>query len=96
MESGIDHLDHQLISLADVPPGAEVRIRSLRGGRGMRQRLLDLGVVPGERVRVIRGGRGMPHVLMVKTSKIMLGHGIVRHILVSPVSAEDMADDLDR
>ncbi|WP_321990799.1 FeoA family protein [Marispirochaeta aestuarii] len=89
MESGINHPDHQLISLADVPPGAEVRIRSLRGGRGMRQRLLDLGVVPGEKIRVIRGGRGMPHVIMVKTSKIMLGHGIVRHILVSLSSSED-------
>ncbi|WP_319559686.1 FeoA family protein [Marispirochaeta sp.] len=89
MESGINNLNHQLIPLSDVRPGTDVVIRAFRGGRGMRQRLLDLGVVPGERIRVIRGGRGMPHVLMVKTSKIMLGHGIVRHILVSPPAAGD-------
>lgn len=84
METGINHsLDYTLIPLSEVPPGHQVVVRSFRGGRGMRQRLLDLGLVPGESVKVVRGGRGLPHVLMVKTSKIMLGHGIARHIMVS-------------
>ena len=77
-------LDYELIPLSDVLPGNEIVIRAFRGGRGMRQRLLDLGLVPGEIIKVVRGGRGLPHVLLVKTSKIMLGHGIARHVMVSP------------
>ena len=84
MESGVSpSYQQQLQPLSEIAPGKEVVIRSFRGGRGMRQRLLDLGIVPGESVKVIRGGRGLPHVLMVKTSKIMLGQGIARHIMVS-------------
>lgn len=89
MEAGINHsLEHRLKPLAEIAPGRRVVIRSFRGGRGMRQRLLDLGIVPGEEVKVVRGGRGLPHVLMVKTSKIMLGHGIAKHIMVSETEGD--------
>ena len=84
MGTGTDKsLDQHHRPLSEIPPGATVTIHSFRGGRGMRQRLLDLGLVPGEQVTVVRGGRGMPHVLTVKTSRVMLGQGIARHILVS-------------
>ena len=68
-------MDQQLWPLSEVPAGKTVVVRTFRGGKGMRQRLLDLGIVPGEQVKIIRGGRGLPYVLMVKTSKVMLGQG---------------------
>ena len=41
-------------SLNDAIPGTALRIACLRGGGAVRQRLLDIGFVPGAEVSVIR------------------------------------------
>ena len=41
-------------SLNDLAPGDACRIQCLRGGGGIRQRLLDAGILPGAEATVIR------------------------------------------
>lgn len=41
-------------ALADQPPGTTWRIRALHGQGAIRQRLLDLGFVPGSTVTILR------------------------------------------
>ncbi len=88
MKSGVHQaMEQQMWPLSEVSAGKTVTVQTFRGGKGMRQRLLDLGIVPGEQVKIVRGGKGLPFVLMVKTSKVMLGQGIASHILVSEDSS---------
>lgn len=41
-------------SLGDAAPGTRCRVRCLHGGGGIRQRLLDHGIVPGIEATVLR------------------------------------------
>ena len=56
----------------------------VEAGRGLQQRLAEMGLLPGCRLRVLSGGRG-PFVVAVKGSRLVLGHGMVGRILVRPV-----------
>ena len=53
------------------------------GGIGMRDRLLELGIVPGVPVRMIqRAGHG-PVLVEVLGTRLMLGHGMAERVVVS-------------
>ncbi|RLA84458.1 MAG: hypothetical protein DRG31_04905 [Deltaproteobacteria bacterium] len=68
--------------LSMVEPGREVTIVEIRAGKGLQQRLLSMGLIPGERVKVLNNwGRG-PFLLQVKGTRIALGYGVVHKILV--------------
>jgi ferrous iron transport protein A len=41
-------------TLDDLAPGARFRVRCLKGGGGIRQRLLDAGILPGTEATVLR------------------------------------------
>lgn len=43
-----------MMTLDEIRPGGECRIRKLAAGNKLGQRLLDMGVYPGLRVKVIR------------------------------------------
>lgn len=60
--------------------GVVVRIH---GGHMRRNRLLQLGIVPGVPVYVIKNGRRGPLVLDVLGSRIVLGNGIASAVEVS-------------
>ena len=71
-----------MIPLAMAPEGKILRIVGIRGGRGIMQRLMELGLVPGSTIRVVKStGRG-PILLEVKGSRIALGRGISMKLLV--------------
>ena len=40
-------------SLAEIPLGRSVKVRSIAGPRAFRRRLLEMGLVPGVAVRVV-------------------------------------------
>lgn len=52
----------------------------LHGGRGMRDHLFRLGIVPGVRVRMVHGGNRGPIVLEVLGSNVMLGRELAEKI----------------
>ena len=42
------------VTLADVEPGTVCRVKRLRSQGGIKQRLIDMGLIPSVRVTVIR------------------------------------------
>lgn len=70
------------IPLSMVEPGREVTIVEIRAGKGLQQRLLSMGLIPGERAKVLNNwGRG-PFLLQVKGTRVALGYGVAHKILV--------------
>jgi Fe2+ transport system protein FeoA len=73
------------VSLADVQPGASVRIVGIEGGRGAAGRLGTLGLIPGTAVSVLsRRGNG-PVLVALRRSRLAIGHGLARRVRVEPV-----------
>lgn len=68
--------------LSMVVPGEMVTVSSVRAGWGLQRRLADLGLVPGTRVVVVSLGRPGPLVVEVNGSRLELGHGVARRIMV--------------
>jgi len=72
----------EAVSLAMVEAGTMVRLVSVQGGRELRSRLADMGLVPGTELRVIRNTGG-PFIIAVKESRLALGRGMAQKILVA-------------
>lgn len=54
----------------------------VRGGKGACGRLLDMGLVPGEKIRIVQDtGRGQV-LLEVKGVKVAIGRGLAEKIIV--------------
>ena len=70
------------MSLAEIDKGTTVKIIGINGGRGVRRKLLGLGIIPGVQVKVIQRGEGNPMVLSVLDNQVMLGHGMANKVLV--------------
>lgn len=75
------------MTLASLKPGQEAKILSISQGRMIRQRLLNLGILPGEEVLIIRGGGTHPLVLEIRGTKVALGAGMAAKVSVIPISS---------
>jgi len=74
----------EAVPLDMFPDGAAVRLVTVAGGVGLRSRLLAMGLRAGARIRVVHnGGRG-PFVVASGESRIVLGRGMARRVLVVP------------
>lgn len=71
-----------VVPLIALYPGEEAWVVGFRGGRGLSQRLVELGFTPGERVRVLSAGWGGPVLVEIRGSRIALGRGIAAKIMV--------------
>ena len=68
--------------LCDVAEGASVRLVCIDAGPGLVARLSAMGLVPGSRVRVLNNrGRG-PAMVEVLGTRLALGRGMTRKIIV--------------
>ena len=71
--------------LAMALVGQTVSFAGVRGGgRGLRHRLAEMGLVPGEKMEVLNRGRG-PFIVSVKGTRLLLGRGMADRVLVRPV-----------
>lgn len=71
-----------IFPLTAVPPGKDVVVVSITGGRGMQAKLTDMGLYQGISLRVIQcAGRG-PCVILFYNTRLILGHGMAQKILV--------------
>ena len=70
-----------IVTLATLPEGKEAVVIGIIAGRGLARRLAELGFMRGEKVKILRSGPG-PVLVLVKGSKIALGWGVARKILV--------------
>ena len=70
--------------LALASKGQEVVLASVHGGRGLQHRLAEMGLTPGVRFKVIAKGRPGPFIVLLRDSRLILGHGMVHRIYVCP------------
>jgi len=70
-----------ILPLALLPEGKEAEVVAITAGRGLARRLAELGFMRGERIKLLRSGPG-PVLVLVKGSKIALGWGVAKKILV--------------
>lgn len=62
-------------------PGEPLQVVDIRGGRGQRQHLMDMGIAPGARLMVMNGpGRGI--IAKVMDTRIALAPGMARRVMV--------------
>ena len=71
-----------MIPLTTVPPGEKVRVKEIRGNRGMQSRLAALGFLPGTEIEAISSGRPGPMIVLVRGGRVALGQGMARRIMV--------------
>jgi ferrous iron transport protein A len=56
--------------------------KHMQNGSGMLRRLLDLGLTKGCSFKVVQGSRAGPILIEVRGTRIALGHGIARRMIV--------------
>ncbi len=68
--------------LSMVESGRCVRLVSVQAGRGLSQRLAEMGFVPGVEIYVVNSGAPGPIVVVVKGSRLVVGRGMAHKIMV--------------
>ena len=68
--------------LAMVCPGEEVTVVGVKAGRGLSQRLADMGLNRGVTLRVVNSQMPGPVIINLRGSRLALGHGIAHKIMV--------------
>jgi Fe2+ transport system protein FeoA len=75
--------------LSDLAPAARATVRAIGGGGALRQRLLDMGVVPGVEVEVVRvAPLGDPVEYMVRGYRLSLRRTEAACVTVCPLPCE--------
>lgn len=76
------------MTLNQLRPGETATIVAIDGGTGLRQRLQQMGLHPGDTVSIASTGafRG-PVLVGVHGMQIALGQGVARKIVIEPASA---------
>lgn len=77
------------VSLSAVKSGESVEIKKMTGGHHFLSRLASLGFTPGAQLRVLQNyGRG-PIIVNVRETRVALGRGEAKKILVGPEAGTD-------
>jgi len=73
-------------TLDQVDENRKAKVIDIQGGQGIRQRLSQMGIHPGDIVTILRYGalRG-PILIEIHGSQVALGRGIASKILVEEV-----------
>ena len=76
----------RVLPLGFLQPGRDAVVRDLNGGRSFRQRLVEMGLVCGNKVRVIKNEMGGPLIISVGEGRLVIGRGLALKIMVEEVS----------
>ena len=68
--------------LAMVSPGEEVTVVDIRAGRGLTNRLADMGLLSGTPLRIINSQMSGPILIDLRGSRLVLGCGVAQKIMV--------------
>ena len=75
-------MQDKLRPLSTVTSGETVKLVKIDAGRNLNSRLASMGLLPNAEITVVRNDRRGPSVISIKDSKIMLGRGVTRKIMV--------------
>ncbi len=67
--------------LTMVSQGQEVTLIDIHGGRGIRSKLYSMGLIPGVKLTVL-GKRGGPIMVAINDTRLALGFGMAKKIMV--------------
>ena len=68
--------------LTSIKSGKKVVLMSIAGGRQAEMRLVEMGFLPGVLIQVINNPGAGPLTVNIKGSKLALGQGLARKLLV--------------
>jgi ferrous iron transport protein A len=68
--------------LSLVPPGKEVIVVAIHGGRGLKARLSDMGLKEGMKLKVLTSYSSGPCIILVGETRLVLGYGMAQKIFV--------------
>ncbi|MBN2019491.1 MAG: ferrous iron transport protein A [Sedimentisphaerales bacterium] len=71
------------IPLSKVGEGFLVSVVGVDAGRGLRNRLISMGLFTGTQIRIVRNDGSGPFVISVKNSRMALGRGVADKIMVT-------------
>jgi Fur family ferric uptake transcriptional regulator len=74
-----------LIPLAMAKPGETVFVREVAGCRHKQSRLASMGLRAGDRVEIINNTGGGRVILGLQNTRLAIGRGMAKKIMVSPV-----------
>jgi len=75
--------------LSTIRSGEKVRLAGIEAGRSLNSRLIAMGLVPNVEITVVSNNHPGPFVIMVKSSKVVLGRGMAQKIMVSARDHEE-------
>jgi len=73
------------ITLDKATRGSSVRVVAVSGGRMARQKLTDLGIIPGEKLKIVRNDGSGPVLVGLYDSKVVVGSGLAQKVRVTIV-----------
>lgn len=80
--------------LTMATPGEDVKLVAIHGGRGIRQRLADMGLTPGTVLQVVQtNGWGPLIVAFKEDARLALGRGMAHKIMVEPLQCAEDAEN---
>jgi len=75
------------VRLDEVEPGKTVKVLSIEGGRGVRQKLADLGILPGQLIKVVRSAPLLgPLMVSGRNGTFFIGRGMAKKVVVEEVA----------
>jgi ferrous iron transport protein A len=72
----------QVTTLSDIENGRRVRLVTIDGGHAVNRRLAAMGMLPNTELEVISNGHPGPFIVRVRGTRIALGRGVARKIVV--------------
>lgn len=77
------HSTSNLYTLVDLKAGESAKVSALQGGKHLNARLSTLGFTPGVIINMTHNYGHGPIVVTVRDTRIAIGRGEARHILVT-------------
>jgi ferrous iron transport protein A len=68
--------------LNNIKSGEVVKVKEVRGGKGVRNKLMEMGIIEGAPIRVMANNGG-PLIVLVGNSRFALGRGMAQKIGVN-------------
>lgn len=79
-------MKEEILPLAMVGCNKEVKLVSILGGRGLRARLADMGLIEGARFKVLHAHPSGPCIILIGNTRLVLGYGMAQKILVESIN----------
>ena len=76
------HTSNSEMPLSMVDQDTNVVIKFINGGSNAVKRLTEMGLIPGEKIAVVRSIGHGPVIVLVKGSRMAIGHGLAMKVMV--------------